>query len=170
MKTLVFAAVLAALPLALSAQEPAAPAAASPGTAQGMPHAGRHHDFFAQWDTNGDGQISREEAQAAGAAMALKHFDKLDLNKDGVVTKAEIQQARANRRAAFQQKFEARFKAADTNGDGGLSKEEAAKSFPWLARRFDQLDTNKDGLLTIDELKAAHHRGPRPAGVQPPSQ
>src|SRR5262249_51370755 len=99
---------------------------------------------------------------AAGAAMALKRFDKLDLNKDGVVTKEEIQQARAERRAAHQQKFQARFKAADTNGDGGLSKAETTAAFPRLARHFDTLDANKDGVVTLDELQAARqHWRPR---------
>jgi hypothetical protein len=89
MKTITVAAVLVALPLAALAQEPAATNSA--GTSQGTAAPGRHHDRFAEWDTNGDGQISREEAQAAGAARALKRFDKLDLNKDGVVTREEIQ-------------------------------------------------------------------------------
>jgi hypothetical protein len=91
MKTITVAAVLVALPLAALAQEPAATNSA--GTSQGTAAPGLHNDRFAEWDTNGDGQISREEAQAAGAARALKRFDKLDLNKDGVVTREEIQQA-----------------------------------------------------------------------------
>lgn len=161
MKTIAFAAaVVVALPLAASAQaSAAAPApAAAPDTLQAAAAPGRHRDRFAQWDTNGDGQISREEARAAGEAMALKRFDKLDLNKDGVVTQEEIQQAHANRRAALLQKFEARFKAADTDGDGGLSKAEMLAGFPRLARHFDRLDANKDGIVTLDELQAAWQR------------
>ena len=42
----------------------------------------------------------------------------------------------------------------DTNGDGFISKDEAAK-FPRLAANFDQIDTNKDGKLSTDELAAA---------------
>ena len=41
----------------------------------------------------------------------------------------------------------------DTNGDGFISKDEAAK-FPRLAANFDQVDTNKDGKLSKDELAA----------------
>jgi len=175
MKTIALAAALVALPLAVLAQDAASSSAATPsaGTAQEATGPGRHHDWFAQWDTNGDGKISREEAQAAGAAMALKRFDKLDLNKDGVVTKEEIQQARAERRAALQQKFAARFKAADTNGDGGLSQAEMTAAFPRLARHFDRLDTNKDGVVTLDELQAARqhwHSGAGQGASQPPSQ
>lgn len=41
----------------------------------------------------------------------------------------------------------------DANGDGAISKDEAAK-FPRLAASFDQIDTNKDGKLSQDELVA----------------
>ena len=60
-----------------------------------------------------------------------------------------------------------RMKAADTNKDGLISKDEAAKSLPHLAEHFDQIDTNKDGFISPDELKAfgekmhAQHGGPR---------
>ena len=173
MKTIALAAALVALPLAALAQEPTtSPTAAtnSPEASQSAAAPGRHHDGFAQWDTNGDGRISREEAQAAGAAMALKRFDRVDLNKDGVVTRDEVQQARADHSAALQQKFEARFKAADTNGAGGLSKAEMTAAFPRLARHFDRLDTNKDGIVTLDEVQVArqHWRSrarPAPSGA-----
>jgi Ca2+-binding EF-hand superfamily protein len=44
-------------------------------------------------DTNNDGQISRAEFQAAGAAM----FQRLDANNDGRVTREEAQAARGHR-------------------------------------------------------------------------
>ena len=43
----------------------------------------------------------------------------------------------------------------DTNGDGVISKAEAAAA-PRLAARFDQLDTNKDGFISKSELPAKH--------------
>ncbi|KRA46424.1 hypothetical protein [Pseudoxanthomonas sp. Root630] len=41
----------------------------------------------------------------------------------------------------------------DTNGDGNISKEEAAAN-PGLSQVFDQADANADGALTADEYKA----------------
>jgi len=41
----------------------------------------------------------------------------------------------------------------DSNGDGMISRDEAA-SAPRLADKFDQIDTNKDGKLSSDEMKA----------------
>jgi len=65
-------------------------------------------------------------------------------------TKEERQEARA--------KFEAQFKAADKNVDGGLSKDELAPTqkgdFSAIKKNFDAMDTNKDGKVTIAERDA----------------
>lgn len=43
----------------------------------------------------------------------------------------------------------------DTDGDGKVSRAEAEKAErKILAQRFDAIDTDKDGFLTKDELKA----------------
>jgi len=39
----------------------------------------------------------------------------------------------------------------DVNGDQAISREELPQDAP-LARRFEKLDTNGDGMLTADEL------------------
>lgn len=51
----------------------------------------------------------------------------------------------------------------DVNGDGKIDRQEAAAS-PWLARQFDTLDKNKDGVLSSDELPRGPHGGPRGPG------
>ena len=58
------------------------------------------------------------------------------------------------------------FKKADADGNGTLSRAEVEKSMPRLAKNFDQIDTNKDGQLSRDEMKAwkkthkhAHKKG-----------
>ena len=46
-----------------------------------------------------------------------------------------------------------RFKAADKDGDGKISRAEAV-ALPRIAKQFDEIDTNKDGFITTEELKA----------------
>ncbi|HXZ47483.1 MAG TPA: EF-hand domain-containing protein [Usitatibacter sp.] len=46
-----------------------------------------------------------------------------------------------------------RLRAADTNGDGMISRDEAA-ALPRLARHFDEIDANHDGQITREELRA----------------
>lgn len=47
----------------------------------------------------------------------------------------------------------------DANGDGVITKAEAA-AFPRLAARFDELDKNKDGKLSRDEMPPRAGMGP----------
>lgn len=46
----------------------------------------------------------------------------------------------------------------DSNGDGVIDRQEAAAR-PRLAQRFDELDTNKDGKLSPEEMQAGRHGG-----------
>jgi len=65
--------------------------------------------------------------------------------------KANPEKCRAERQA----RFEERFKKADADGNGAISRAEAEKAMPRLARHFDSIDINKDGQLTRDEMTAA---------------
>jgi Ca2+-binding EF-hand superfamily protein len=58
-------------------------------------------------------------------------------------------------------RMEEKFKEADANGDGQLSLDEVQAKMPRLAARFNDLDKDKNGLLSQDELAQGHH-GPRP--------
>ena len=65
--------------------------------------------------------------------------------------KADPEKCRAEMQALSRE----RFKKADTNGDGRLSREEAEKGMPEVARNFERIDANKDGVVTLEELEAA---------------
>lgn len=54
----------------------------------------------------------------------------------------------------------------DSNGDGSVDRTEAAKHSR-LAGKFDELDKNKDGKLTKDEMPARHDRGHDKRGHDP---
>jgi len=54
-----------------------------------------------------------------------------------------------------------KLEALDTNRDGMLSRDEI-QSHPHLAQHFDAIDTNRDGILSRSELMAwhqQHHKG-----------
>jgi len=50
-----------------------------------------------------------------------------------------------------------RLRSADKDGDGAISAEEA-KTMPMLADHFAEVDTNHDGKVTREEMKAVHHQ------------
>ena len=76
-----------------------------------------------------------------------------DVNKDGYVSKAE--------KVDFRQEFEADFRAADKNYDGGISRDELAqakglKRLGSIRNYFAAMDTDNDGKVTVVERDAWH--------------
>ena len=87
-------------------------------------------------------------------------FDKTDTNKDGVLTRAEID-ARVARMDVGKTKMPpgkakaisgAWFNTADANHDGKVTPNEMQGLFRALASRYD---TNHDGVVSLDERAAA---------------
>lgn len=65
-------------------------------------------------------------------------------------------------RSAARDELKQRFVKADTDGDGALSREEA-KAMPRVSSHFDDIDTDHDGRVTLQEIGrfAASMRGNR---------
>jgi hypothetical protein len=85
-------------------------------------------------DANGDGTVTRAEAQAAATAL----FARLDVNKDGKLDQADRELGR-------QQKRDKMFARLDTNGDGSISKAEFAADKGPEGRGSEGRGPGKDG-------------------------
>ena len=129
-------------------------AAATLTFAQAGPGRGAMLERLKAADKNADGMLSRDEA--ASLPRIAAHFDEIDTNKDNQITMEELRAFHAGRHGDHAGAF---MKRMDTDNDGRISKAEALAA---AAARFDAADTNKDGFLTPDEIKAArksHQRG-----------
>jgi len=108
---------------------------------------------FKAMDTNSDGRVSREEHAAGARSM----FEKMDANHDGKVTAAEMDAAHraiAGGDAAKDELTAAeKIKAVDQDGDGVIT---AAEHGHASRAMFDKMDTNRDGVLTLEEMAAGH--------------
>lgn len=151
--------------------------------------------LFARIDLDRDGFVTRQEAQGARRAnrgdraegaqrgprgqraadparqqqRRMAAFDRLDTDRNGVLSRAEFGQAaqlRAERQAARiergrgagggQMGLRGRmFELADVNRDGRVSLQEATAA---AYQRFDMADLNRDGRLTREERKQNRER------------
>jgi hypothetical protein len=67
-----------------------------------------------------------------------------------------------------QQSTPAKDLATDRNGDGLISRDEVTPNTN-LARRFDERDANKDGVLSSDEYYMPPGTSPNPTGMNHPT-
>lgn len=94
-----------------------------------------------------------------GGFDLVANFDAIDTNRDGFLTRSELRTwhtaKSAERRAEGERRFDAKFREADLNADGKLSRVEVSEKMPRLAGRFAWLDENRDGFLSREELRPA---------------
>ena len=111
------------------------------------------------YDDDGDDVLSREQYDT----QRDKAFAATDINKDGKLDHDEyvkefdtrMSERIADRRQAQLKQGHVRFKAIDSNENGGISRDEY---FAMSARMFDRADTNKDGLISQADPPPARER------------
>ncbi len=111
---------------------------------------GQRGAVFEKIDADSDGQITKTELEAMGAAR----FARLDTDGDGFITQAEVeakQAERASKRAARMMKH------LDADADGQISLAEMQAS-PRAERMFDRVDADGDGVITKAEFDAMKER------------
>lgn len=105
--------------------------------------------------------------RAGARASALRRFQAMDLNVDGVVDRAELAVSRQAASATARGRLERQFQAADANGDGKADAQEIAAVAQGAAlralggdeaevlRALLRLDANGDGALVAGEVEQA---------------
>src|SRR5690349_16837647 len=81
----------------------------------------------------------------------LSTFDRLDTNRDGFLSRAEIEVLGIRSQAVSVESATAAFHRLDANGDGFLSRAEANVLLGVPGWTFDAADTNRDGFLSLTE-------------------
>lgn len=130
---------------------------------------GRRGERLQALDTNNDGAITRQEANA----KKLQRFGETDTNNDGSITPEEIEAAMERRRA---ERRAERFAKTDTDGNGAISQAEFLASDRG-SEIFDRLDSNDDDIISAAEIEAGQAarrgrggpRGGRAGGPRPTS-
>jgi len=106
--------------------------------------AGRGHGMFQRLDVNKDGKVTKAEAKK----VADERFAKLDANNDGAITEAEAKEFRESMRAEHQKK---RGDKADGKSCEGKHGDKRAHRGAGL---FKKSDANNDGKITRAEAAA----------------
>jgi len=111
---------------------------------------GKKGQAFSKLDSNGDQIVTLQEAEAAGAKRLIENFNAVDSDGSGGLTQTEMR----DRAKQQMQERQARRAAMDADGNGLISKDEAANAgAKKLVEHFDTVDGNGDGELGQTEMK-----------------
>lgn len=130
--------------------------------------------LFQRFDSNKDGKLALDEIPEQGRERFRPIFDQLDKKE---LTREEFVKAMEQRRGGggdFMRDAEGSFKRFDANQDGKLTFDEAPEQIrPMIERWLKRLGKEKDGILTLDDVKkivaenqARAGNGPGRPGVQ----
>jgi Ca2+-binding EF-hand superfamily protein len=94
-----------------------------------------------------------DNARVSAPIATLSLFDRLDTNRDGFLSRGEVEPLGLPTVAAAPAESPAeRFRRLDMNGDGFLSRAEAGTTFEAVpGGSFDAFDTNRDGFINLTE-------------------
>ena len=118
--------------------------------------------YLARVDLDNKGYFTLEDAKRYASAQ----FDRLDANHDGVVDHDEFVASLKNsiersnssdRKVRLERDLERRetlFHTLDQKGDGKITRDEYLAA---TAQHFNELDADKSGKITPQELRAARH-------------
>ena len=140
------------------------------GAAHGQTSAPLPYLSLPRLDRDGDQRISVDEFLAAAAPTVTARFTGIDTNRDRVLSRSELDTARAASETRFQAlalddparaEYAAMptFEELDTDRDGRVDRAEFATAQEQsLRRRFQVLDRDGDGSLTGPEFEPARRR------------
>jgi hypothetical protein len=134
------------LPLAIAALV-AVGGIASVSLAEGMGKHGGWHGFWGRMmltelDADKDGAVTRAEIEAHQAARVAE----IDADKNGAISAEELS---AHHERMRQKHMAERLKAMDANADGSVSVDEFQAAHAW---RMARLDRNGDGQIDAYEM------------------
>jgi hypothetical protein len=113
--------------------------------------------YMMRADKDGDDLVSRDEY----VADAARRFVRLDADKDGTLTRSEIEREADRIAARIKARMLKQFAGNDSDKDGKLHRAESDLA---AGIRFAELDVNSDGkLASADFMKARTGRKRKPA-------
>ncbi len=110
----------------------------------------RRAERFARLDTDGDGMISLEDMKNASGSRAERRFARLDTDGDGLVSLDDMQAMQKQRGMRGKHEKGHAHREGGRKGPMTLEKMESR-----MLKRFARIDTDGDGQITLEDVKAA---------------